>query len=241
MGDLTPWAFHFAGAGLAMVLALIACQPIYARLIWRDIGRARRRGRISGLSRRQPSSATSAWQRPTTLDALVLLVLAFAAIAFALKPTLPVAILWGAAAVLIVLAVLDLRYFWLPDRLTLPLGVAGFLASLPGPDLMLDSGLGAAIAGASFYGIQRGFKALRGIDGLGSGDIKLLAALGAWTGAYALPWLVLAASVTALIMALPVAMAAPQGRQPTRIPFGLHLALAGWLCICLKYSSLNPF
>ena len=240
-GSVTPLAFQYGGAGLAVVLAIIACQPVYAKLIWRDIGRARRRGEISGFSQRHPNGASSAWPRLTTLDALVLLVLAFAAIIFALTPALPVALLLGVGAVLIVLAVLDFRYFWLPDRLTLPFGLAGVLAAFPDPDRLMEAGLGAAIAGASFYAIQRGFKALRGVEGMGSGDVKFLAALGAWVGASALPWLVLTACLTALGTALPVAMAGRERQGPMRVPFGLHLALAGWLVICLKYSALNPF
>ncbi len=83
---------------------------------------------------------------------------------------------------------LDARHFWLPDRLTAGLGVAGLAANALG----VGPGLGDALAGAAagfvaLWLVARVYRTMRGREGLGGGDPKFLAAIGAWLGWAALP------------------------------------------------------
>lgn len=131
-----------------------------------------------------------------------------------------------AGAQLLLLALIDARTWLLPDALTLPLLWIGLaLAWLGWGTVSLHDALAGAMAG---YGVlwllQQCFRRLRGVDGMGHGDLKLLAALGAWVGWQAVPWVLLAACVAATVFAM--------GRQRTLLPsgaypFGPFLAVAG--------------
>jgi leader peptidase (prepilin peptidase)/N-methyltransferase len=127
---------------------------------------------------------------------------------------------WG----LLLLAVLDLRHFWLPDRVTLPLLGLGVAA---GPAPLAERLLAAAIAGGGLLAIHLLYRAVRQRDGLGLGDVKLAAALGAWLSPVLLPPLLLLAAVLGLAMALPSALDRRRAAGP--VPFGACLAAAGWL------------
>lgn len=97
------------------------------------------------------------------------------------------------------LTVIDARTYRLPDILTLPLIAAGVLATwLIGSPIWL-SVLGAAIGYGALVGVEKAYERARGRQGLGRGDAKLFAAGGAWCGALALPFILLAASLAALI------------------------------------------
>lgn len=138
---------------------------------------------------------------------------------------------------LLTLAVLDWRHFWLPDLLTLPLVFLGFTLALWTTDVtMPDRIIGASGGYLALLGVALGYRALRGREGLGLGDAKLLGALGAWFGWQALPFILLAASMTAL---LAVAIGMLAGRRVdarTRTALGSFLCLAavpGWLLRCV--------
>ena len=111
--------------------------------------------------------------------------------------------LWGAilAAMLLALSYVDLREFRLPNVLTFPLIMLGLIQSYLAGDITAAL-IGAAIGYGAFVGIAFAFKQLRGIDGLGRGDAKLLAAGGAWAGWSGLPMIVLIASLLGIIIAL---------------------------------------
>nr|WP_301287290.1 A24 family peptidase [Sphingobium sp. OAS761] len=133
---------------------------------------------------------------------------------------------------LLTLAVMDWRHFWLPDALTLPLAFLGLTIGLWSTDTGLaDRLIGAAAGYGILFGIGFGYRLLRGRDGLGLGDAKLLGALGAWFGWQALPFLLLIASMTGLI----VMLATGRARNGTaRVPLGTFLALAAfpaWLLV----------
>ena len=144
---------------------------------------------------------------------------------------------WKTAAALILtwmlisLAFIDLETQLLPDELTLPLLWGGLLLSLSGlftiPTLSI---LGAAVGYLIFWILNQVFWRLTGKQGMGYGDMKLLAALGAWFGLYALPFIILIASVSGLAIAL-VMMMTKKLRRGERISFGPYLCLAGWLFI----------
>ena len=131
--------------------------------------------------------------------------------------------------VLIAASGIDLRTTLLPDSLTLPLLWLGLLISLvPLYVSPQQAILGAAFGYLSLWTVYWGFKLLTGKEGMGFGDFKLLAALGAWCGAEALISIILLSSlVGAVVGSLWLLM---KGRdRATPIPFGPYLAMAGWL------------
>jgi leader peptidase (prepilin peptidase) / N-methyltransferase len=218
--DATP----LSAVIVACALFCVAFQPPYAVMIWRDMRRA--------VRRRERSARTGG-----TIVTSAMLCGLFVVIAVVLRPAGSLLISSGVACVLLILAILDYRFYWLPDRLTIPLGIIGLLAAWPDEEAMMDAAIGAVVAGGAFYAIRVGYRMLRGVEGLGLGDVKFVAALGAWLGASALPWLVLLASVTALTVEAARAFTLATRPQATaRSPFGLHLALAGWAMICLRQS-----
>ena len=124
-------------------------------------------------------------------------------------------------AVLAVLARVDRREHRLPDRLTYPLAVVGLcLGALRTGGVPVAEVVGWLAGFGLFWAVGAAFWRLRGVDGLGLGDAKLLGAAGAWTGWAGLPWIVLLASVGALMAA--VVRGTGRGK---RIAFGPWLAL----------------
>ena len=142
-------------------------------------------------------------------------------------------LLWASLALgwtLLTMAAIDLRHYWLPDRLTLPLIPAGLLVTwLVDPAGLADHALGALAGFLAFAGIAWAYRRLRRRAGLGLGDAKLLAAAGAWLGWPALPGLVVVAASLALAIALVRAASGERLAAATRIAFGPYLALALWL------------
>lgn len=133
------------------------------------------------------------------------------------------------SAYLVALAGIDLRTQLLPDELTYPLLWLGLLASLV--TMFVDpvsAILGAAVGYLSLWCVYWLFKLATGKEGMGYGDFKLLAVLGAWCGVKAiLPILLLASLVGAVVGS---AWLYYKGRdRATPIPFGPYLAIAGWL------------
>lgn len=132
---------------------------------------------------------------------------------------------WADAALgwaLLTLGWIDARTLRLPDALTLPLILAGLLVtSLAAPWALYDHAAAAAAGYISFRIINALYRALRGRDGLGAGDAKLLAAAGAWLGLAALPYVVFGAALAGLAFALAGGL-----RGTRRIAFGPALAAA---------------
>lgn len=120
------------------------------------------------------------------------------------------------------LSYIDIKSYRLPDKLTFPLMAIGLAQGyLSGS--MIERLIAMSLGYLVFVAIEYSFKALRGKDGLGRGDAKLLAAGGAWCGWTGLPLVVLIASVTGLLAAL-----MPNAKRTVesgRIPFGPFLAL----------------
>jgi leader peptidase (prepilin peptidase)/N-methyltransferase len=131
---------------------------------------------------------------------------------------------------LLALAWIDVRSFILPDVLTLPLLLAGLgVAMLTAPDDVFWHAVGAAAGYLVLCGVNAIYRMLRGRDGLGLGDAKLLAAAGAWMGVGALSWIVLLAALAGLVFAAAAAAAGRTMRANTVLPFGAFLAAAFWL------------
>ena len=132
-------------------------------------------------------------------------------------------------AVLICLTAIDLDTQLLPDSLTLPLIWIGLLLNLSGTYTTLESAVLGAVAGyLSLWSVYWGFKLLTGKEGMGYGDFKLLAALGAWFGIGAIPTLILASSLVGAVVGVLLIVTGNQGRD-TPMPFGPFLAGAGLL------------
>lgn len=135
--------------------------------------------------------------------------------------------------VLLTLAILDWRHFWLPDRLTLPLAFLGFTIGLwATPVSVADRAIGALAGYFALLGVSLGYRWLRGREGLGLGDAKLLGALGAWFGWQALPFILLTGAGLGLIVVLAATMTGRRMAATTQVPLGTFLAIAavpGWL------------
>jgi leader peptidase (prepilin peptidase) / N-methyltransferase len=140
----------------------------------------------------------------------------------------PVAVLWcGMVAVLIALAGIDWDTTLLPDNLTLPLLWAGLVASLLGWTIPLPQALwGAVIGYLSLWSVYWLFKLTTGKEGMGFGDFKLLAALGAWLGWQMVLPIVLGASVLGAVVGIGM-KAMSSLREGRYVPFGPFLAGGG--------------
>jgi leader peptidase (prepilin peptidase)/N-methyltransferase len=130
---------------------------------------------------------------------------------------------------LLLLAALDLERQWLPDRLTLPLIPAGLAAAWLGLGPPLAERLiGAAAGYALLAGIAIAYRRLRGREGLGGGDPKLLAALGAWLGWQQLPFVLLGAGLLGITAILLIQLRGRRLAATDRLPLGTLMALVAW-------------
>ncbi len=135
---------------------------------------------------------------------------------------------------LLPLALLDARHFWLPDRLTLVVAVAGLL--LAGPMLgtsLIDRWIGAIAGGAVLAFLAWLYRRARGRDGMGGGDPKLVAATGAWLGWQPLPLLLLLASLGGILWALAARKKGDRPLGERRVPFGSFLCGAAFAAVPL--------
>jgi leader peptidase (prepilin peptidase)/N-methyltransferase len=139
---------------------------------------------------------------------------------------------------LIALTLIDLDHKLLPDSLTLPLLWIGMLIALLEFDgapvfAHLDirsSVIGAAAGYLSLWSVYQLFKLLTGKEGMGYGDFKLLAALGAWLGWQTLPLVIVLSAAVGSVVGITLIVTGQRSRQ-AEIPFGPYLAGAGWLAL----------
>ncbi len=138
-------------------------------------------------------------------------------------------LLWcGFVATLVALALIDVDTQFLPDDLTLPLLWAGIVAAALGwlPITLLAS-VGGAVAGyLSLWFVFHAYRLIRGREGMGAGDFKLLAALGAWLGWQLIPSIILLASGVGAIVGIALVVTRQHDRE-VPIPFGPYLAGGG--------------
>ncbi|MBL0143686.1 MAG: prepilin peptidase [Betaproteobacteria bacterium] len=154
---------------------------------------------------------------------------AFLAWRFGWGPALAAALVFTWA--LIAAAAIDLDTQLLPDRITLPLLWLGLLVNVFGLFVDLRSAvLGAAAGYLLLWSVYWGFKLLAGKEGMGFGDFKLLAALGAWTGWQTLPLILLVSAGAGAIIGVAMIWLAGKGRD-ARIPFGPYLAAGGLVAL----------
>lgn len=142
------------------------------------------------------------------------------------------------AAALLALAVIDLRTMLLPDAITQPLLWGGIVFSLGdyGFTDLRSSVVGAVAGYVSLWLVANGYRVVRGKEGMGQGDFKLLAALGAWLGWQALPAVVLGESLMGVVVGLTL-IVARRAHHDTPLPFGPYLAGAGLLVLFIPALS----
>lgn len=140
---------------------------------------------------------------------------------------------------LIVLTAIDLDHQLLPDSLTVPLLWVGLLINMTGTFTSLESALLGAVFGyLSLWSVYWLFKIITGKEGMGYGDFKLLAALGAWFGLAALPTIVLLSSLVGATLGLTLILTGQQTRE-TPMPFGPFLAGAGLIHLLYPNALLG--
>jgi leader peptidase (prepilin peptidase)/N-methyltransferase len=228
---LAPFVGSFLGvvverlpAGRSIVFGRSTCDHCGETLTARDLIPL-----VSYLARRGSCSCgrtTLSWFHPG---------IELAALGVALSAVMVLSgwLLWaslGLGWALLTLAAIDWREFVLPDVITLPLIPSGLMVAWAiDPALLGGHVLGAFAGFAALALIASVYRRVRGREGLGLGDAKLLAAAGAWLGWHGLPSVVLIAAVSALAMALAAAFGGGKLAWTSRIAFGPHLALAFWL------------
>lgn len=229
-GEETPPLFNLVTPGSH-------CPHCNHRIRWYEnvpvVSWALLKGRCSGckaaISKRYP-----------IIELLTALVAGLCAWRFGYDPWL-IFMLYGSFT-LLALAVIDLDTTLLPDDLTYPLLWAGLLAAVLGisPVSLPDAVIGAMAGYLALWSLYWVFKLLTGKEGMGYGDFKLLAALGAWLGWQYLPVVVLLSSVVGLVFAVSM-MASGSVKRDQGIPFGPYLAIAGWIALLWGEAIVSSY
>jgi leader peptidase (prepilin peptidase)/N-methyltransferase len=148
---------------------------------------------------------------------------------------------FGLCATLLAMSAIDIDTHLLPDSMTLPLLWAGLIINFEGTFSTLHDAVLGAIAGyLTLWCVHWLFKLIRGIEGMGYGDFKLLAALGAWLGWTALPQIVVIAAVAGAVVGL-VATWRGRMRFEEPLPFGPFLAAGGAITMFLGTPLYQAF
>lgn len=146
----------------------------------------------------------------------------------------------GFSAALLCLTLIDWDTTLLPDDITLPLLWAGLVIAVPGYGevSISDAVVGAAAGYTSLWAVYWGFRLLTGKEGMGYGDFKLFAALGAWLGWQGLLPVILCASVVGAVVGIALKLQ-KRLREGGYVPFGPFLALGGLLTMALGNAWVN--
>jgi leader peptidase (prepilin peptidase)/N-methyltransferase len=149
---------------------------------------------------------------------------------------------------LIALTGIDIDHQLLPDNITLPLMWAGLLASVivgpvadsPVPVSARDAIIGAAAGYVSLWLVFHTFRLITGKEGMGYGDFKLFAALGAWLGWKLLPLVILLSAATGAVLGILMILLRGRDRSAP-MPFGPYLAAAGWIAMMYGDSLVSGY
>jgi len=181
------------------------------------------------LRGRCPDCGTGISARYPIVEALTGIISVYLGLQFGVSIMLVGALLLSWA--LIALAVIDIDTQLLPDDITLPLLWLGLLFNLATGSVPLADAVIGAVAGYLFlWSLYWAFKLLTGKEGMGYGDFKLLAALGAWLGWQSLPMIILLSSLVGAVVGIALMIATRRGRD-VPIPYGPYLAAAGWISL----------
>ena len=129
---------------------------------------------------------------------------------------------------LLTLAALDAAELWLPDPLVIALALAGVLSAFCAPPSLIDRLTGGAAGFATLWAVARGYRRLRGREGLGGGDPKLFGAIGLWLGWRMLPAVLLLAGLVGLGLVLFQSLRGRAIAADDALPFGTFLAVAAY-------------
>lgn len=217
--------------GESIVTPRSGCRACHAKLAWRDLipvlSYISNRGRC-----RHCGTEIAAWHLYVEISAIAAAVFAYLLGGSTIQIWLTAAVLW----LLLALSICDLIWMRLPNLLTGALFVVAIAWVLLDPwgDIWLSL-IGAAVGSGSFLGLRLAYQALRGREGLGLGDIKLMAGLGALLGPFDLPLLVLLAALGALAMSVLRSLQTGNALRATQaLPFGTALCAAGALLWVLR-------
>lgn len=161
------------------------------------------------------------------------------AAAWQFGPTWQCIAAFGLLWCLLALSLIDADTLFLPDEITLPLLWAGLLLNLQSLFVPLaDAVIGAACGYLVLWGVNHAYRLVRGRDGMGYGDAKLLAALGAWLGWQVLPLLLIVSALAGALYGLANQMLGSHDRG-TYLPFGPFIAAAGVLALFAGDAALS--
>ncbi|SDB74764.1 prepilin peptidase [Belnapia rosea] len=217
---LVHWLPRDAQAGIAPSCCAVSGRPP---------GPLTRAPLLSALARRSRCPGCGAPIRPAygAIDLACLGIAAWSVLAEA--DPLRVWLSCGLGWAILALAWIDWDHLLLPDALTLPLLLAGLGATwLLDPLALTDHAVAAAAGYLAFRAIERGYRWLRGRDGLGQGDAKLLAAAGAWVGVAALPLLVCIAALSGIALVAVLRLLGRPFHGAMVLPFGPALCIGLW-------------
>jgi len=167
------------------------------------------------------------------------LIFAFVATAYGLTATGGFVLLFS--LLLLTLTGIDFKTQLLPDILTYPLLWLGLLVNTQGMFTDLHSAvIGAAVGYLSLWSVYWLFKLLTGKEGMGHGDFKLLAALGAWLGWQMLPLIIILSSLVGALIGVTMMIALGRDKQ-LPMAFGPYLAIAGWIAFFWGEQIVNAY
>jgi leader peptidase (prepilin peptidase)/N-methyltransferase len=154
----------------------------------------------------------------------------------------------GLSFALVAISLIDADHQIIPDSIVMPLMWAGLIMSLlhplAGADTLFiapqDAVVGAVAGYLSLWSVYQLFKLITGKEGMGYGDFKLLAALGAWLGWQALPTIILMSAVVGAVIGIALIVFRGRDRQ-IPIPFGPYLAAAGWITMLWGETIKNAY
>jgi leader peptidase (prepilin peptidase)/N-methyltransferase len=154
----------------------------------------------------------------------------------------------GLSFALVATSLIDADHQIIPDSIVIPLMWAGLIMSLfhplAGADTLFiapqDAIVGAVAGYLSLWSVYQLFKLITGKEGMGYGDFKLLAALGAWLGWQALPTIILMSAVVGAVIGIALIVFRGRDRQ-IPIPFGPYLAAAGWITMLWGETIKNAY
>ncbi len=142
---------------------------------------------------------------------------------------------------LLALLLIDLEHYLLPDLVTLPLLWVGLMLNTGQLYTTLDTAVFGAVAGyLALWSVYHLFRLLTGKEGMGYGDFKLTAAIGAWLGWTMLPLVILAASTLGAVVGGIYLLVSSKGRDHP-IPFGPFLAVAGWIAMFWGHDIVDRY
>jgi len=224
-----------------LVVPRSACPACGARInAWQNVpvfSYLALRGRCAGCKRKIPA-------RYPLVELLTALLAAVCAWRFGYGPEALAAI--GLSCALIAISMIDYDYQLIPDSIVVPLLWAGLALSLLQPWVdaaslfvtATESITGAMAGYLSLWSVYQLFKLVTGKEGMGYGDFKLLAALGAWLGIAAIPIIILMSAVVGAVTGIGLIVLRGRDRQ-LPIPFGPYLAAAGWVTMVLGADTIK--